>query len=392
MSVHIKITAAGSKRYVVRYREGDRNRSQAFDRKRDADAYDAEVRRRQQLGPIAVQMLDAGAETLDQYVEKTWGPAHAAHLAPKTRAGYAASYDAHIGPYLGAVPLRELTPDRIASWQTKRVNAGAGREAVRKAHTLLGSILQRAVESQRIAVNPQRTVRKVKAGAKQEVRPLAPTSVEQMRTALMEGVPRTAPPKRNARKGDRVIISASPLRDATLVAVLAYAGLRPGEALALMWGNVAANTLVVNASKTGQRRTVRLLAPLAADLAAWKLASPATTHGDLVFPADDGTAWSDEAYKSWARRAFGRAADAAGRPDATPYTARHSFASLLLHEGRSVIYVARQLGHGAALTLGTYGHVIDELEGTPQMPAEDAIRAARGTPVPSGFPRVADSA
>jgi site-specific recombinase XerD len=31
---------------------------------------------------------------------------------------------------------------------------------------------------------------------------------------------------------------------------------------------------------------------------------------------------------------------------------RHSFASLL-HEGRSVISVARQLGHDARLTLGT---------------------------------------
>ena len=42
---------------------------------------------------------------------------------------------------------------------------------------------------------------------------------------------------------------------------------------------------------------------------------------------------------------------AAGVPEATPYTLRHSFCSLLLHEGRSVIYVARQLGHDAKLTL-----------------------------------------
>jgi len=60
-----------------------------------------------------------------------------------------------------------------------------------------------------------------------------------------------------------------------------------------------------------------------------------------------------------------------------PYDLRHSFASLLLHEGRSVIYVARQLGHGAVLTMRTYGHVIEELEDRPQLPAEDAIREAR---------------
>jgi site-specific recombinase XerD len=55
----------------------------------------------------------------------------------------------------------------------------------------------------------------------------------------------------------------------------------------------------------------------------------------------------------------------AGLAKARPYDLRHSFASLLLHEGRYVIYVARQLGHGADLTLRTYGHVIEELEDSP---------------------------
>jgi len=48
---------------------------------------------------------------------------------------------------------------------------------------------------------------------------------------------------------------------------------------------------------------------------------------------------------------FARAVEAAGLAHARPYDLRHSFASLLLHEGRSVIYVARQLGHDARLTL-----------------------------------------
>ncbi|MCW3000849.1 MAG: site-specific integrase [Conexibacter sp.] len=77
---------------------------------------------------------------------------------------------------------------------------------------------------------------------------------------------------------------------------------------------------------------------------------------------------------------------------ATPYTHRHSFASLLLHEGRSVIYVARQLGHDARLTLSRYGHVIDELEEQPQIPAEQAIREARSHLVPSPFPNAAETA
>jgi len=99
----------------------------------------------------------------------------------------------------------------------------------------------------------------------------------------------------------------------------------------------------------------------------------------LVFPATDRGEWSANAFEKWRRRVFTPALRLIGIERGRPYDLRHSFASLLLHEGRSVIYVARQLGHGAELTMRTYGHVIEELEDRPQLPAEDAIREARET-------------
>lgn len=42
-----------------------------------------------------------------------------------------------------------------------------------------------------------------------------------------------------------------------------------------------------------------------------------------------------------------------------------------------MIYVARQLGHDARLTLSRYGHVIDELDEQPRIDAETAIQEAR---------------
>ena len=75
-----------------------------------------------------------------------------------------------------------------------------------------------------------------------------------------------------------------------------------------------------------------------------------------------------------------------GLEHARPYDLRHSFASLLLQEGRSVIYVARQLAT-TRLTLDRYGHVMDELEGAPQVAAEAAIQAARDAAVPVSYPR-----
>ena len=163
--------------------------------------------------------------------------------------------------------------------------------------------------------------------------------------------------------------------------LIAYAGLRPQEMRGLCWGHVQERTLVVHAPKTArhrsQPRTVRLLAPLAQDLREWRLVSGRPNDRTPVIPALDGTAMSENAFEMWRSRAWTAALEAAGAPYQRPYDLRHSFASLLLHEGRSVIYVARQLGHGAALTMKTYGHVIDELEDAPRIAAEDAILAAR---------------
>ena len=169
-------------------------------------------------------------------------------------------------------------------------------------------------------------------------------------------------------------------RDAVLVSLLAYAGLRPQEAIGLRWRDVRDRTLLVYAAKTRRSRpsrTVRLLAPLRGDLAAWRLACGRPSDRQPVVLGADGAAWTGDGYAQWRSKIWAPALNVLELEQATPYALRHSFASLLLHEGRSAIYVARQLGHGAQLTMRTYGHVIDELEDAPHLAAEDAIRQAR---------------
>jgi integrase len=369
VSIHRIVRDDGSVVWRVRWREGGRGsqeRSRRFDRKADAQAFEDELRRRRRLGEL---VGFAGAqETLNVYVAETWARTHAVTLSRKTAKHYASLYDLHIEPYVGELKLTELTPEVIGRWQADRIAAGAGRVAVLHAFDLLGSILQRAVEGGRLARNPVRLVRKVARPRKREVKPLAPATVEAMRAAA------------NAR-------------DATLISVLAYAGLRPQEALALQWGDVRERTLLIQRAvslgeekdtKTAAHRTVRLLAPLREDLLAWKLRSGRPKDSALVFPGLEGGLWTKTTYDNWRKRAFDRARAAADALHATPYALRHSFASLLLHEGRSVVYVARQLGHDARLTLTTYGHVIDELDEQPRVPAEDAIKAARRTPCVPG--------
>ena len=69
-----------------------------------------------------------------------------------------------------------------------------------------------------------------------------------------------------------------------------------------------------------------------------------------------------------------------------PYGLRHSFASLLIRDGRyTVVEVAEQMGHAPTETLKTYAHVIAEYRRQPSVAAEDLIVAARArASVPGG--------
>jgi hypothetical protein len=179
-------------------------------------------------------------------------------------------------------------------------------------------------------------------------------------------------------------------RDATLVSLLAYAGLRPGEALALTWGCVRRRTILVERSivlgqekgtKTNATRTVRLLGPLAQDLAEWRLACRRPAADAYVLPRADGGAWRDADYRNWRKRKFVPTARAAGLESPRPYDLRHSFVSLLIQEGCSVVEVARQAGHSPEECLRTYAHVFEEFDPADRTPAEDRIRTARRSDV-----------
>jgi hypothetical protein len=70
-------------------------------------------------------------------------------------------------------------------------------------------------------------------------------------------------------------------------------------------------------------------------------------------------------------------ANSAGIQIGRPYDLRHSFASLLIHEGRSLAEVAAQLGDAVATVASTYTHAFVEADAVPREPAADVIEVAR---------------
>jgi integrase len=131
-------------------------------------------------------------------------------------------------------------------------------------------------------------------------------------------------------------------------------------------------------TKTGAERTVRLLSPLAQDLAEWRLAQGRPDPDSVVFPGEspDGTLTEGQ-WNRWTQGAFRAAKLAVGLPTARAYDLRHSFVSLLIHEGQSILEVARQAGHSPQTCLRDYGHLFDEFDPAKREPAEAVIGAAR---------------
>jgi integrase len=255
--------------WEVRWREPDgRRRGRTLTRRRDAERFAAQVRRTLELGGLV--QLDEDLPTLAEWVE-TWWQLHALpNLAANTRATYARVWDKHLRPRIGELRLRAITPAVIELQVVEPMpRADVGVPTIRMALAVLQSVMRLAVvHHDALATNPVALVRRPKTPRRDTV-PVWPTMVEAIRARFRH-------------------------RDATIVAVLAYAGLRPEELLALQWRDVRAEVLVIERAvthgelrrtKTGQDREVRLLAPLAQDLAEWRLASgrPRDLRA-LVFP------------------------------------------------------------------------------------------------------------
>lgn len=363
MSVHKKVKANGDISYMVRFRAGGRNRQQTFPTKKLAEAFDGSLRMKKLTGDMA--KIDAGKKTLAEFGEEWWDISKL-EWATATRANYSNSWNKHIMPFLGEVPLREITPRVVEEWKADLTRNGRTNPTIKKTMNVLQLCLNKAVNWGEIQYNPVSGVKKPSGKRRKAIRPATPQTIELIRSHLL------------AEGKDR---------DATLVSVLAYAGLRPGEALALRWDHVRAKTLLiedavaygeVKETKTSSIRSVPIMPALREDLEYWRLIGP-KYPGGLIFPSDehDGDPWHREAYKSWGQKAFKRAAIKAGREDLSPYGLRHSCASLLLRQGMSVVEVAQIMGHAPTMCLSTYAHVIAELDPDDRRPAAELVEEAR---------------
>ncbi|BCI92736.1 site-specific integrase [Mycobacterium kansasii] len=199
-------TASGTTLYRVRYRTPDHRQTdkRGFKRKADAEAF---------ANTVEVKKLTG------EFIPETAGRITVAELAPdwltrKEQATAVSNYRmiesawrVHVKPKWGRWQVAKVTVPDIESWVAQMIRDGRGATTVLRAHGVLSGILADAVKGKRLAVNPARGI---------------------------DGLPRKSTRRHiylSADDAHRLAAEAGEHRP--LIYVLAFCGLRWGEAIAL---------------------------------------------------------------------------------------------------------------------------------------------------------------
>lgn len=338
-----------------------KQRCETFPTRREADARDREIRDLRERERH--DRIDAGTESLREATERWWVDHVEVTVSRATAKVYATCLDRHLMPRLGEMAIRDIEPSHVLALQRGLRDDGVGDAMAQKVLVVLSGIMRHSQLLGRVDRNPVGPVRIPQPRRKRAIRPLAPEVVERMRAdALVRGH----------------------VRDAVLLSLMTYAGLRPGEAFALSWDCVGERSLIVEhgradgelkETKTGKIRTVGLLAPVSEDLAAWRMSSSGSAG--LVFPRPDGAVFRDTDYRNWRKRHFDPVAAAVEASHGTPYTLRHSFASLLVQAGWNPLEIAVEMGNSPEVVQRDYSHLFREFARGEQVDPEATIVAAR---------------
>lgn len=325
-----------------------------------AAALEDDIRRGRYVNP------SDGRRTFRQAAETWLDSKHDAK--PSTINGYRDRLKLYIYPRWGNVPLSQICEDDINEWigqlrdgvavhDFAGDNGGQGKQPVKCSPRYIrgivastfGAVLRYAAKRQWIHTDPMANI----------TLPKPDTATDQRIFLTYAEV--------------EMLASAAPAdMDATLIRFLAYVGCRPNEAMALQVGDLdfgrhraviertwtdsepddeGHRHRVLGPPKTGRRRIVAW--PSFLDDALHAL-TDGQRETQFVFRTRAGAAVD---LANWRNRVFYPTVREAGLevPGLSPYSLRHTFASLSIASGADVKTVQRQMGHkDASETLNTY--------------------------------------
>lgn len=332
--------------WQVRYRDPDRvERSRTFRTREEADRFARKVEVSKDEGSYIDPAL---GKTLFVDWAEDWLASTSPALRPRTISGYRSLMKNHILPVFGYVPLAKIRPVDVQRFVAELSQRGMSSSRVRSTYFLLQAILRAAVESAYIGRSPCLGVKLPRA----VVREMSFLSADEVK-----------------RIGDAV-----PDQYHALVYLLAYGGLRWGEAAALRRKkvNVLRRRVEVSESlsdvngqlhfgptKTHQARRVALPKSLNEHLRKHLEHHVAKDRDALVFTSPEGDPLR---LPNFRRRVWWPALDEAGvSRDVRIHDLRHTCASLLIAQGTHPKAIQQHLGHSSiSVTLDRYGHLFPD--------------------------------
>jgi integrase len=336
-------TRQGQKRYRVRYRTPDHRSTQrrGFKTKRDAELFAATVEVAKAKGEYIAPSL--GRVTVAGLAHD-WLTRKKQHTALSHYRMLESAWRVHVAPRWGKVAVADIDRLGVEAWITSMGAKGAGATTVLRAHGVLSGILADAIKAKRLSANPAKGV---------------------------ENLPRKTGKRRVYLSADDVHrLADESAQHRTLVLVLAYTGIRWGEAIGLRVRDIeflrrrlsvsenAVQLSVNHAVGPTKGRKARSVPVPAFVLAELSLKCQGKDPGDLVFAGPDGTYLPrPKSSGGW----FAGAVKRAGVQTITPHDLRHTCASLAVSAGVNVLALQRMLGHTSAkVTLDTYADLFDD--------------------------------
>ena len=289
--------------------------------------------------------------------------------APTMKSGYAALtlgiIDNHLTPFFGDRTLAELGEAELLEFVKEKLDSGLSPATIKNSLSLLRRVCSVAVRERRLDRNPASGIgelmRRVGRANAEEVEETKTWSRDEISTLLD-------------------VASQHEVRFAPMLALLFSTGMRRGEAIGLKWSDFdsesreltirrSVTAYGVSTPKTGKARRVAISQKTAEGLQNLfgarrreALQSGWAEVPEWVFPSGTGSAQHPRnVVRAW-HRVRRRAQNEGVRPLRLHCT-RHTWATFALKAGKSIRWVADQLGHAdPALTLRVYAHALREEE------------------------------
>lgn len=321
-------------------------------RKKEAEAALAE-----KISEVANGIFQPPKEIAFSDFAKMWFDGYVkANCRLSTQNDYRLTIRNHLIPFFGNIKLNKISPVMVQAYISAKVDEGKIKpKTINNTLIVLKLMFRHSIEWGYLRVSPTRFIKNLRV-PREEMQILQPEEI-------------------------RLFLANCSAKFYPLAVTAVFTGMRRGELIGLKWSDIDWNKgqiyvgrsvydgKFVEPKSESSRRAINM-APILIDTLKKHRETQKNANKvielagyleslDLVFPNGEGKPQNPQNLLA---RQFYPALKKAGLKKIPFHSLRHTFASLLIHQGESIKYIQHQLGHASVqITLDRYGHLLPEV-------------------------------